>query len=108
MSRSTETLPTRLHSITWAAQDICLFELRPLSGGSLPAYTAGAHIDVLLPNGLVRSYSLVNPPSDGQRYVIAVGLDPASRGGSRYMHERMRVGETVTIRGPQNDFVLIE
>ncbi len=107
MNGPDEKIQTRLHSITWAAQDICLFELRPL-GGPLPSYTAGAHIDVHLPHGLVRSYSLVRPSDDGSRYVIAVSRDPASRGGSRYMHEALRVGDALAIGRPRNNFELFE
>ncbi len=108
MSRSLEKLETRLHSIAWEAQGIQRFELRPLDGATLPAYTAGAHIDLYLPNGLIRSYSLVNPQSETHRYVIAVNRDAASRGGSRHMHEGLRIGETMTISVPRNNFPLAE
>lgn len=108
MSPLIENIATRLHSITWAAEGICLFELRPLSGGTLPPHTAGAHIDLHLTNGLVRSYSLINPQGETHRYLIAVSRDPASRGGSRHMFEAMRVGETVPVSTPRNNFKLVE
>jgi vanillate O-demethylase ferredoxin subunit len=107
LDQATERFDTRLHSIQWAANGILLFELRPLEE-SFPDHEAGAHIDVHLPNGLVRRYSLVNPEGDTKRYVIAVHRDPASRGGSRYMHEMLRVGDTLRIGAPRNDFRLVE
>lgn len=107
MSGSNEEILTRLHSITWAAQDIRLYELRSLIA-PLPSYTAGAHIDVHLPQGLIRSYSLINPPGKRDRYIIAVSRDPVSRGGSRYIHDALRVGDIITISGPRNNFELSE
>src|SRR3954463_2245693 len=72
---------------TREAQDICSFELVSVDGSSLPAFSAGAHVDVHLPGGLTRQYSLCNPPRDRHRYVMGVRREPASRGGSQAMHE---------------------
>jgi len=102
------TLSLRIISATWEAPDIVSYELRPPEGGELPAFTAGAHIDLTLPNGLVRSYSLVNPQSERHRYVIAVQKDRASRGGSKWVHENFRVGGLLTANGPRNNFALEE
>lgn len=90
------------------AQDICSFELARLDGAPLPAFTAGAHIDVHLPGGLVRQYSLCNPPWGNQSYLIGVLKDPASRGGSKAMHEQMQVGQRLFISEPRNLFALSE
>ena len=98
----------RVKSATWEAPSITSFDLRPLAGGELPAFTAGAHIDLTLPNGLIRSYSLVNPQTERHRYVIAVQKDRASRGGSKWVHENFRAGDVLTINGPRNNFVLNE
>ena len=98
----------RIKSATWEAPDILSYELRPLEGGELPPFTAGAHIDITLPSGLVRSYSLVNPQSERHRYVIAVQKDRASRGGSKWLHENFRAGDIVTANGPRNNFALDE
>src|SRR3546814_14749944 len=70
--------------------------------------SAGAHIDIRLGNGLVRSYSLVNPQGQSDRYVIAVNLDRSSRGGSKFMHEKVRVGDRLAITAPSNNFPLEE
>ena len=99
-------LRLRIKSVSWEAPDILSYELRPMGGGDVPAFTAGAHIDLTLPNGLVRSYSLVNPQSERHRYVIAVQKDRTSRGGSRWIHENLRVGDVLTVNGPRNNFVL--
>ena len=90
------------------AQDICSFELARLDGSPLPAFTAGAHIDVHLPGGLIRQYSLCNPPWENQSYLIGVLKDPASRGGSQAMHEQMQVGQRLLISEPRNLFPLNE
>jgi ferredoxin-NADP reductase len=103
-----QKLEARLHSITWQAQGIHSYELRPKAGESLPAFTAGAHIDLYLANSLVRSYSLTNPQGETHRYVVAVNKDAASRGGSKLVHEGLRVGDIVTISTPRNNFELNE
>ena len=90
------------------ALDICSFELARIDGGPLPAFTAGAHIDVHLPGGLIRQYSLCNPPWETRSYLIGVLKDPASRGGSQAMHEQMQVGQTLLISEPRNLFPLSE
>jgi vanillate O-demethylase ferredoxin subunit len=102
------TLQLRITATTWEAPGIISYELRPSEGGELPPFTAGAHIDLTLPNGLVRSYSLLNPQSERHRYVIAVQKDRASRGGSKWMHENLRAGDLITINGPRNNFALDE
>jgi vanillate O-demethylase ferredoxin subunit len=102
------TLRLRIKSIAWEAPDIVSYELRPVDGTVLPPFTAGAHIDLSLLNGLVRSYSLVNPQSERHRYVIAVQKDRASRGGSNWVHEHFRVGDLLVVNGPRNNFALDE
>ena len=88
------------------AEGICSFELVHPEGQDLPAFSAGSHIDVHLPNGLVRPYSLCNAPSERHRYLIAVLNEPASRGGSRAMHEQVAVGQHLRISAPKNHFAL--
>ena len=102
------TISLRIKSIVWEGPNVLSFDLRPLDGGELPPFTAGAHIDLKLPNGLVRSYSLTNSQAERHRYVIAVQKDRASRGGSRWIHENARAGEVVSIDGPRNNLLLNE
>lgn len=103
-----QTLTVRLTAIRWLAEDIHGFEFRRPDGGPLPPFTAGAHVDVHLPGGLVRPYSLCNPPHETHRYEVAVKRDAAGRGGSRAMHDQLRVGELLTLDGPRNHFALDE
>lgn len=91
----------------WRAQDIASFELRAPDCGQLPAFDAGAHIDVTAPNGMVRQYSLCNAPSERDRYLIAVLRDPASRGGSRSIVDDLREGDRVRVGPPRNHFALV-
>jgi len=88
------------------ALDICSLDLVAEPGHALPAFSAGAHIDVALPNRLVRQYSLCNPPGDSGRYQIAVLRDAASRGGSQAVHEAVTEGSTLHISAPKNHFPL--
>jgi vanillate O-demethylase ferredoxin subunit len=111
------SLPTprtvRVASRRDEAGDICSFELVPVDGTPLPPFTAGAHVEVEVPQpggGVVtRPYSLCNPPVAAGgcvRYQIAVLREPASRGGSAAMHAQVREGTVLSIRGPNNRFEL--
>ncbi|SEO33619.1 PDR/VanB family oxidoreductase [Pseudomonas sp. NFACC39-1] len=88
------------------AQDICSYELTSVDGQPLPAFTAGAHIDVHLPNGMIRQYSLCNHPEERHRYLIGVLKDVTSRGGSRNLHEQILPGARLLISEPRNLFPL--
>lgn len=88
------------------ALDICSLDLVAEPGHALPAFSAGAHIDVALPNGLVRQYSLCNPPGDSGQYQIAVLRDAGSRGGSQAVHDAVTEGSTLRISAPKNHFPL--
>jgi ferredoxin-NADP reductase len=101
-------LELRVAAIRYEAEGIHSFELLPAVGACLPAFSAGAHVDIHLGNGLVRSYSLTNSPSQRNCYVIGVNRDRASRGGSVYMHERVRVGDVLKVSEPRNNFPLAE
>ncbi|WP_249672644.1 PDR/VanB family oxidoreductase [Pseudomonas abieticivorans] len=90
------------------ALDICSLELAAVDGAPLPAFSAGAHIDVHLPGGLVRQYSLCNHPGERHRYLIGVLKDPASRGGSHAVHQQLQAGARLTISAPRNLFPLAE
>jgi ferredoxin-NADP reductase/nitrite reductase/ring-hydroxylating ferredoxin subunit len=87
------------------AQDIAAFELAPLDG-TLPTFQPGAHLDLHLPNGLVRQYSITNGPGEQTIFRIAVKLEPASRGGSSYLHESLQEGDEVEMSGPHHNFRL--
>lgn len=97
-----------IRSITPEASDIISLELVSPGGAPLPPFSAGAHIDLKLGNGLTRSYSLVNDPAERDRYVVAINKDPESRGGSRYIHQTLRQGQTLEVSEPRNNFPLVE
>ncbi|HEX3607997.1 MAG TPA: ferredoxin reductase, partial [Candidatus Dormibacteraeota bacterium] len=88
------------------AEGVVSLVLRAADGGALPAWTAGAHIDLVLTGTLVRQYSLCGSPSDRRRWRIAVLREPVGRGGSLHVHEVLRRGATVRVRGPRNHFPL--
>jgi len=89
-----------------ATSAISVFELKTPSGDPLPAFSAGAHIDVKISDDLVRQYSLCNDPAERDRYMIAVLNDPSSRGGSRTLHESFLKGKRIVIGEPRNHFPL--
>lgn len=105
---SASPLAVRVSARRDEADGIASFELRPADGGLLPAFTAGAHIDVHLPNGMTRPYSLCNDPAERHRYRIAVLREPAGRGGSAALHDQVREGDLLTIGAPRNQFALAE
>jgi vanillate O-demethylase ferredoxin subunit len=90
-----------------AAVGIASFELARPDGAPLPAFSAGSHIDVSVPGGLTRQYSLCNDATEQHRYRIAVLRDPATRGGSAGMHDSVKEGDTLVISEPRNHFPLV-
>jgi ferredoxin-NADP reductase len=96
----------RLIRSTWLAEGVVQLEFADPAGADLPGWTPGAHLTLHLPNGQAREYSLCGDPADPSRYAVAVQLDPASRGGSACVHERLRVGEVIEVDGPKNNFAL--
>jgi ferredoxin-NADP reductase len=98
----------RVERIRTEAEGVKSFVLAPVEGDeSLPEWAPGAHIDVIMGNGLERQYSLCGDPADAE-YRIAVLREPASRGGSEWMHEELAEHDELTIRGPRNHFPLVE
>lgn len=91
---------------TVEAEGICSFELVRTDGQPLPAFAAGSHIDVEIPGGTTRQYSLCNDPAETHRYQIAVLRDAGSRGGSIAMHDRVNEGDVLSISAPKNHFAL--
>ena len=106
MPASPDRLSLKVSSVRAEARDVMVVEMRDASGGELPAFTAGAHLEVHLANGLVRHYSLCNDPVERDRYCIGVGLARDSRGGSRFVHDTVRVGATLSVSAPRNNFPL--
>ena len=88
-----------------AGEGVAGFELRAVDG-YLPTFQPGAHIDVHLPNGQVRQYSIVNAPGETASYVIGVKREPDSKGGSQCLHEAVQEGDVLAISEPRNNFPL--
>ncbi|MGW6359908.1 PDR/VanB family oxidoreductase [Streptomyces sp. NPDC055092] len=89
----------------WEADGVVSLVLAPADGAPLPEWEAGAHIDVRLPSGTVRQYSLCGEPGD-PAYTIAVLRETDGRGGSAEIHDTALIGRTLSIRGPRNHFPL--
>lgn len=79
-----------------------------LEGRDLPRWEPGAHLDLVLPSGLVRQYSLCGDPEDTSSYTVATRLVADGRGGSREVHEQVTEGMELEVRGPRNRFPLVE
>jgi phthalate 4,5-dioxygenase reductase component len=101
-------LPLRVARACDLADGIREFELRSADGGELPEFTAGSHVSIRTPSGLVRKYSLCNDPAERDRYVIAVLREPNGRGGSRSLIDDVREGDEVLVSAPHNNFPLVK
>jgi ferredoxin-NADP reductase len=103
---SNTTFQVQVADVRAEALDVMSLELRPIGGRELPPFEPGAHLDVHLPNGLVRQYSLTNDWRERDRYVIGVARVAESRGGSAFVHSSIRAGAQLTVGGPINNFAL--
>ncbi len=101
-----DSLSVRVVQKKAEAEGIVSFELASLDGAPLPSFSAGSHIDVNIPGGQTRQYSLCNDANEKHRYRIAVLRDPASRGGSVAMHDAVQLGDVIQISAPKNHFPL--
>jgi ferredoxin-NADP reductase len=98
-----------VRAMTWAADGVLSIVLVDPTGGELPAWEPGAHIDLQLPapGGVMsRQYSLCGDPADRSRYLIGVLREQVGRGGSAFVHEVLRPGQVLRVRGPRNHFRL--
>lgn len=93
---------------TVESDSVVSLELIDPDGRPLPSWRPGAHIDVVMPTGLVRQYSLCGPVDDPRRWRIAVLREAAGRGGSQWIHDHALQGAKLTIRGPRNHFQLVD
>jgi ferredoxin-NADP reductase len=102
----TTDLVVRRRSTT--AAGVVVLDLAHPQGEELPRWEPGAHIDLLLTDSLTRQYSLCGSSGDPSVWRVGVLLDPASRGGSQYVHDNLQEGASVRVRGPRNHFPLID
>ena len=98
--------PLRVRRAEPAADGIQLFELVRDDEGPLAGFTPGAHLQVRVPNGSMRRYSLASDPADATFYQIAVKREDPGTGGSRSFVDGVKAGDTLDVSAPQNDFPL--
>ncbi|HEX5089431.1 MAG TPA: PDR/VanB family oxidoreductase [Nocardioides sp.] len=99
-------MPLLVHSMTHESAGVVSLELVDPEGRDLPSWEPGSHLDLVLPSGLSRQYSLSGDPHDRRRYRLGVLREPAGQGGSAYVHDTLRPGQTVEFAGPRNHFRL--
>jgi len=106
----TPRLTLRVQAITPLAQGVRQLTLAHPEGRPLPGFEPGAHLDLHLPNGIVRAYSLISDAQEAAagRYLLAIGLDASSRGGSRFVHTELRVDTQLEVSAPRNHFPLAD
>ncbi|MDQ0382099.1 ferredoxin-NADP reductase [Amycolatopsis thermophila] len=102
-----EVVPLRVTAREPRADGVLALTLARPDGGRLPDWTPGAHIDLVLPAGTTRQYSLCGDRWDAHTYRIGVLREPHGRGGSAYVHDHLRVGDHVGVGGPRNNFPLV-
>lgn len=103
-SEPISTINLRVIAMEPTATRVLALTLESADGVPLPSWRPGAHIDVHLPDGLLRQYSLCSDPDDPLRWRIAVLYEPDGRGGSVAVHQRIRIGDTLTAFGPRDNF----
>jgi phthalate 4,5-dioxygenase reductase component len=105
-SEQPQMLPLRVTRNDKIADGIYLFEFRDAGGQPLPEFSAGAHIAIRVPNGLLRKYSLCNDPAERDRYLVAVKREANGRGGSSDLIDHVKAGDELSVAPPVNDFEL--
>jgi len=113
-SRSTASAPggdktfkVRIRAMTWEASGVISLQLTAADGGALPSFEPGAHIDLTLPNGALRQYSLCGDPSDTSQYRLGVrAIDGGASSG--FIHRQLRPGDLVTVSTPRNNFPFVD
>jgi ferredoxin-NADP reductase len=102
---SADTHSVRVVQARWESEGVVSLQLRATDARPLPEWTAGAHVDLVLPSGLVRQYSLCGRPGAAD-YTVAVLREHAGRGGSAEIHDTALVGRELRMQGPRNRFEL--
>lgn len=103
---SSSPVNLRIRAAEQVADAVVAVALESMAGLDLPPWEPGAHVEVVLPSGLVRHYSLCGDPQDRASYRVAVLREPVGRGGSRELHEIAAAGAVLKVRPPRNAFAL--
>ena len=104
----TNDLLLRVQSVTYAAEDVVILEFVDSAGQDLPIWEPGSHLEIVLPSGLIRHYSLCGPAHGRGAYQVAVLRVADGRGGSAELHDTGLVGRRLTVRGPRDRFPLVD
>lgn len=102
------TVPMRVVSYVWENEKTRSFRLATVDGSVFGDFTPGSHIELHLAQGLRRAYSIIGVTDDKRGYELGVLHVEGGRGGSRFIHERLRVGDIIEITPPRNFFPLSE
>ena len=105
---TSQIITTNIVAVEQVADNIRAYTLACDDQSYLPKFSAGAHIDLLLANGMTRQYSLCGEPSNSQHFKIAVLLEEDGRGGSTWIHNQLQQGSELQIHAPRNHFELDE
>lgn len=106
MNDTGATLKVAVRQLRWEADGVVSLQLSSACNEPLPAWEPGAHVDLVLPTGIERQYSLCGPVDDRSVYQVGVRRERTSRGGSEYVHAFLRPGQQLRIKGPRNNFGL--
>jgi ferredoxin-NADP reductase len=98
----------RVEAVEASTPEVSLFTIAHPNRPELPAWTPGAHVDLRLPDGRVRQYSLCGDPAERGRWRLAIKREDAGRGGSRWCHDTLVPGAPVLVSAPRNNFPLAE
>jgi ferredoxin-NADP reductase len=107
-NQAREDLAMEVKAKTRITDTITQLTLVRADGRDLPEWTPGSHIDLVLGPDMVRQYSLCGDPSDLRSWQVSVLYEPDGRGGSACVHNELREGESIAVRGPRNNFHLVE
>jgi cytochrome P450/ferredoxin-NADP reductase len=106
-TRELETV-ARVDAKQQVADGVVALTLRELDGRPLPPWEPGSHVDLILDRAATRQYSLCGDVDDRQNWRLGILRDPNGSGGSLYVHDRLQLGDIVRIRGPRNNFPLVD
>ena len=107
MTRVEQMMQVRLRALVWEAPGVVSLELTSPDGGQLPAFEPGAHIDLQLPDGTMRQYSLSGDHNDTSHYRLSI-RSVAGGLSSGFVHKKLRPGELLTVSAPRNNFPLVD
>jgi ferredoxin-NADP reductase len=107
LTNTRDVATLRVHRKSVAADGVVALDLIAADGGRLKDWTPGSHIDLVLPTGLTRQYSLCGDRWDPATYRLGILREPGGRGGSAYVHDELDVGDQVGVGGPRNNFPLV-